>query len=120
MIQTDDVESSTARTEPDPSERQTRLSGAWTALAVAVVAQVVILVFILQNLQQVDIAFLFFSGRLPLAVALLFAMSLGAVIVLGLGAARILQLRAVARRARQRDSRSAPPAEPESPAGHGV
>jgi len=96
---------------PLPGERQTRLSGAWTALVVGIVILVVILIFILQNLQSVEVHFLFFQGQLPLAVALLFAMVLGAVIVLGFGAARILQLRGVARRARRTTAEAGPPPE---------
>lgn len=53
------------------------------------------------NPRTVNLSFLAFQGRLPLAIALLFAMMLGAVIVLASGAARILQLRGVARRARR-------------------
>jgi uncharacterized integral membrane protein len=88
---------------PYPGERQTRLSGAWTALVIGIVILVVILVFILQNLQNVEVHFLFLQGQLPLAVALLFAMVLGAVVVLAFGAGRILQLRLVARQARRHD-----------------
>jgi uncharacterized integral membrane protein len=88
--------------EPLPGERQTRLSGAWTAIVIGLVAMVVILVFILQNQATVDVTFLVFKGRLPLAVALLFALILGAVIVVAFGAARILQLRMVAGRARRK------------------
>ena len=88
--------------KPLPGERQTRLSGAWTAIVIGLVALVVILVFILQNQQSVEVSFLMFSGRLPLAVALLFALILGAVIVFAFGAARILQLRMVAGRARRK------------------
>jgi uncharacterized integral membrane protein len=97
--------------KPLPGEAQTRLSGAWTALVVGVVVLVVILVFILQNLQSVEVHFLFLQGNLPLAVALLFAMVLGAVVVLAFGAVRILQLRMVARRARHRARQPSPPAE---------
>ena len=86
---------------PLPGERRTRLSGAWTAIVLGLLALIVILVFILQNQQRVEVSFLFFSGRLPLAVALLFAMILGALIVVLFGAARILQLRMVAGRARR-------------------
>jgi uncharacterized integral membrane protein len=96
---------------PLPGERQTRLSGAWTALVIGIVILVVILVFILQNLQNVEVHFLFLQGQLPLAVALLFAMVLGAVVVLTFGAFRILQLRLVARRARRQDKQASPPAE---------
>lgn len=94
-----------------PGERQTRLSAVWTALAIAILALVAILVFILQNSTSVPLSFLFFHGQLPLAIALLFAMILGAIIVLASGAARILQLRGVARRARarQRQDDAGPP-----------
>jgi putative membrane protein len=91
-----------------PGERQTRLSGAWTAIVIGLVALVVILVFILQNQQTVEVTFLFFKGHLPLAVALLFALILGAVIVVAFGAARILQLRMVAGRARRKGGPSKP------------
>jgi lipopolysaccharide assembly protein A len=86
--------------KPLPGERLTWLSGAWTALFIGIVALVLILVFILQNLQSVDVYFLIFHWHLPLAVALLFAMVLGAVVVLAFGAGRILQLR-MAMRARR-------------------
>jgi lipopolysaccharide assembly protein A len=92
----------TAEPEALPGERRTRLSGAWTAVVVGLLALVVILVFILQNQQSVEVSFLMFSGHLPLAVALLFAMILGAVIVFAFGAARLLQLRMVAGRARRK------------------
>jgi uncharacterized integral membrane protein len=94
-----------------PGESQTRLSGAWTALVIGIVALVVILVFILQNLQTVEVYFLFFHWQLPLAVGLLFAMVLGAVVVLAFGAVRILQLRLVARRARRQAAQANPPGE---------
>ncbi len=97
--------------EPYAGERQTRLSGAWTALVVGVVALVVILVFILQNLQNVELNFLVFHGQLPLAIALLFAVILGAVIILAFGGGRILQLRLVARRARHQRAGASPPVE---------
>jgi uncharacterized integral membrane protein len=97
--------------EPYPGERRTRLSGAWTALVIGLLALVLILVFILQNLQSIELSFLVFHGRLPLAVALLFAVILGAVIVLAFGAARIAQLRLVARRARRQGAKTIPPAE---------
>ena len=96
---------------PLPGERRTRLSGAWTAIVIGLLALVVILVFILQNQQSVQIKFLVFEGDLPLAVALLFALILGAVIVFAFGAARILQLRMVAGRARKKGPTSPPQAD---------
>jgi lipopolysaccharide assembly protein A len=97
--------------EPLPGERRTRLSGAWTAIVIGLIALVVILVFILQNQQSVEVTFLMFQGHLPLAVALLFALILGAVIVFAFGAARILQLRMVAGRARRKGPNSLPQAD---------
>jgi uncharacterized integral membrane protein len=97
--------------EPLPGERRTRLSGAWTAIVIGLLALVVILVFILQNQQGVQIKFLMFEGNLPLAIALLFALILGAVIVVAFGAARILQLRMVAGRARRKGPGSLPQAD---------
>src|SRR6266550_3587136 len=96
---------------PLPGERRTRLSGAWTAIVIGLIALVVILVFILQNQQSVEVTFLMLSGHLPLAVALLFALILGAVIVFAFGAARILQLRMVAGRARKKGPGSLPQAD---------
>jgi uncharacterized integral membrane protein len=97
--------------EPYPGEQNTRLSGAWTAVVIGLLALVLILVFILQNLQSVEISFLVFHGHLPLAVALLFAVILGATIVLAFGGARILQLRMVTRASRRRGAGSSPTAD---------
>ncbi len=100
-----------ATPEALPGERRTRLSGAWTAIVIGLLALVVILVFILQNQQSVEIKFLVFEGNLPLAIALLFALILGAVIVVAFGAARILQLRMVAGRARRKGPAALPQAD---------
>ena len=85
---------------PYPGEQGSRLSGAWTALVVGVVTLLVILVFILQNLQSVELHFLAFHGQLPLAIALLFAAILGAIIVLafGGGSLRLAEPSGVSRR----------------------
>jgi len=97
--------------EPYPGEQNTRLSGAWTAVVIGLLALVLILIFILQNLQSVELSFLVFHGHLPLAVALLFAVILGATIVLAFGGARIMQLRMVARASRRRGAKTSPPAD---------
>jgi len=104
----DDATPDGGQSQPEalPGESRTRLSGAWTAVVVGLIALVVILVFILQNQQNVEVTFLIFHGHLPLAVGLLFALILGAVIVFAFGAARILQLRMVAGRARHKGSSS--------------
>jgi lipopolysaccharide assembly protein A len=81
----------------------TRTSIVWTMVGIGVVLLVVILVFILQNGQRVRVRFLMVDGTLQLGVALLFAALLGALLVLVAGAARVLQLRMVARRHRRTD-----------------
>jgi len=81
----------------------TRTSMVWTMIGVGVVLLIAILVFILQNGQRARVRFLMADGTLPLGVALLFAALLGALLVLVAGAARVLQLRVVARRHRRAD-----------------
>ncbi len=79
---------------------RTRTSAAWTAVVVLVASLVLVVVFILQNLQSVSVSFLVFHGQLPLGVALLVSATLGGVIVVAAGAARVLQLRRTRRRGR--------------------
>jgi putative membrane protein len=90
-------------TLPQHTIEPTRTSMVWTMVGIGVVPLVAILVFILQNGQRVRVRFLMANGTLPLGVALLFAALLGALLVLVAGAARVLQLRVVARRHRRTD-----------------
>jgi uncharacterized integral membrane protein len=53
---------------------------------------------VLQNLRSAKVSFVSLSGTLPLGVALLGAVALGALLVLALGSVRILQLRKLVRR----------------------
>jgi lipopolysaccharide assembly protein A len=98
-----------AEAEPTLSQHTiepTRTSMVWTMVGIGVVLLVAILVFILQNGQRVRVRFLMVDGTVPLGVALMFAALLGALLVLVAGAARVLQLRVVARRHRRNDRRS--------------
>jgi putative membrane protein len=88
---------------PQHTIEPTRTSMVWTMVGIGVILLVAILVFILQNGQGVRVRFLVANGTLPLGVALLFAALLGALLVLVAGAARVLQLRVVARRHRRTD-----------------
>jgi uncharacterized integral membrane protein len=86
----------------------TRASGAWTALAVGMVLLVVVVVFIMENLQDVKVSFFGAHWRIPLAIDLLLAAVLGGAVVFSTGAVRLLQLRLQARRqARGRSRRGA-------------
>ena len=84
---------------------RTRTSTVWTAVVVLVASLVLVLVFILQNLQGVAVSFLAFHGKVPLGVALLVAATLGGVIVVAAGAARVFQLRRARRRSEHVASR---------------
>jgi uncharacterized integral membrane protein len=90
-------------TLPQHTIEPTRTSMVWTMVGIGVVLLVAILVFILQNGQRVQVRFLMVDGTLQLGVALLFAALLGALLVLVAGAARVLQLRVVARPHRRND-----------------
>jgi uncharacterized integral membrane protein len=64
-----------------------------------------ILLFVLQNLRSSKVSFVSLSGTLPLGVALLVAVALGALLVLAVGSVRILQLRKLVHR-HQREARA--------------
>jgi uncharacterized integral membrane protein len=61
---------------------------------------IALLIFIFQNLEDVKVTFLFFHGSVPLALSLLGAAIAGALVVLAIGVARMIQLRRAARRHR--------------------
>jgi uncharacterized integral membrane protein len=85
---------------------RTRLSASWTAVVAAAIVLIALVIFIGQNTQQSTVNFLGAHGKAPTAVVLLIAALAGAVIVIAVGIARILQLRKTARQAR-RDARHA-------------
>lgn len=82
-------------------ERHTRLSGAWAAIVVAVLLGVALIDFIVQNTRPVRIEFFAAAGHVPLAVALLAAAVASAIVVLGVGLGRTVQLRLAVRRHRR-------------------
>jgi uncharacterized integral membrane protein len=59
---------------------------------------VALIVFMLQNTRSVEVTFLWMHGTLPLALALLIAGLGSAILAMVFGAARITQLRRLARR----------------------
>lgn len=94
---------------PDPRrdetarQRPTRLSALHTGLIIASIALILLVIFLVQNARSVRISFLGANAQVSLAVALLVAALGGAVIVGGVGAARITQLRRNRGAARARD-----------------
>lgn len=80
--------------------RVTRAGVVWVAVVAALVLLILLIIFILQNQDLVLVRFLGFEGAVPLGMALFIASVTGGVLVAAAGGARILQLRANARRAR--------------------
>jgi len=58
-------------------------------------------IFMVQNSKQVPVHFLWMKGTVALGLALLLATVMGALVVVLLGSARIIQMRVQARRAHQ-------------------
>jgi uncharacterized integral membrane protein len=92
---------------PQHRIKRTRTSGIWVAMGFFAVVLLLLLIFILQNNTQVSVSYLGMHGHLPLGVALLLAAVCGVLLVVLAGAARISQLRAVARRHRRVDAKRA-------------
>lgn len=76
--------------------QRTRTGRVWAALIPALVFLVLLIIFIGENGQHVDVKFFGATGNISLALALLIAAVAGAVVVLLIGGARILQLRLAA------------------------
>jgi uncharacterized integral membrane protein len=89
---TDEKQSS----EASSGARRTRVSASWTAVVVAAFVLVLLVIFIAQNTQRSSVNFLGLHGTAPTAVVLLIAATAGALIVVIVGVARILQLRRAA------------------------
>jgi|ERR1019366_45614 uncharacterized integral membrane protein len=92
--------------------KRTRMGGVWVASALFAVVLLLLLIFILENGQKVDIGYFGAHGHLPLGVALLLAAVLGVLLVVIPGTGRIVQLRILARRHRRMDGRRAAAAPP--------
>lgn len=80
----------------------TRAGIVWTVVAVALVVLILLIVFILQNQDYVQVKYFGLAGAVPLGVALFIAAVGGGVLVAIAGAARIIQLRLTAHRQRAR------------------
>ncbi|WP_160665281.1 LapA family protein [Pseudarthrobacter sp. ATCC 49987] len=93
---------------PAPEPRHvTRAGMVWAAVACALVVLILLIAFILQNQEYVQVKFFGLAGAVPLGIALFIAAVGGGVLVAIAGAARIIQLRLAAHR--QRVSRQASP-----------
>ena len=73
--------------------RGSRTSATWVAVSLLVVLMLLLVIFIGQNTQNVQVSFFGWEGEPPLAVALLIAATVGMGIAFVAGGVRILQLR---------------------------
>jgi uncharacterized integral membrane protein len=76
------------------------VSAAWLGIWTGAVALILLIIFVAQNTANVRIDFLWMSGSVSLAVALLVAGVGGALIAMAVAAARIIQLRRLVHRGR--------------------
>ncbi len=105
------AQTAAAQALPQHKIRRTRISGLWVSVGFFAVILLLLLIFILQNGTKVDISYMGAHGHLPLGVALLLSAVCGVLLVVLAGAARISQLRAVARRHRRADAKRVAAAE---------
>ncbi|EHR50877.1 uncharacterized integral membrane protein [Saccharomonospora marina XMU15] len=96
----DDGSGSTPRADTDTKTvmGRTRISGIWVSAIIATLLLVLLLIFILQNMESVTVHFLGLSWGVPLGVAMLFSAIAGALLVALPGGARVMQLRRRIRR----------------------
>lgn len=95
-----DTQPDPRRTAPDPL-RGSRTGGLYVAVGVAAVVLVLLVVFIVQNTQSVEVSYFGWEGSAPLAAALLIAAVAGMVLSLVAGSLRLLQVRRRVRRERR-------------------
>lgn len=81
--------------------KRTRISALWAVLALFAVVLLLLLVFILENSQRVDISYFGAHGHLPLGIALLLAAVLGILLAVIAWFGRGVRVRAAARRDRK-------------------
>lgn len=76
----------------------TRAAALWSALIIGLVVLIILLVFITQNTESVEMTFIAWHWHLPLGVQILLAAVLGSLLTVLVGAARIVQLRRAAKK----------------------
>ncbi|EME16029.1 lipopolysaccharide assembly protein LapA domain-containing protein [Rhodococcus triatomae] len=77
----------------------TKAAATWTGLVIGVLVLIVLLVFILQNLDSVSLNLFWWEFSVPLGIGLLLAAIAGALVMALAGGVRIVQIRRLAKRA---------------------
>ena len=85
-------------TNAGPMKNKTDVQGSvagstWVALSVGIALLVLLLIFIIQNMESVTLTVFFWTVSFPAGVGFLLAAIIGAVIMLSVGSVRMLQLR---------------------------
>ncbi|MBF6173827.1 LapA family protein [Nocardia blacklockiae] len=85
-------------TRPRRSSLKSRAGYTWIALVAAAVLGIVLLTFIIQNLDRAEVHLFFWTFSLPLGITMLLSVIAGALVMALVGGWRILQLRRAAKR----------------------
>ena len=101
-----------SKSSPDGSSEVTRAGMIWVAVSAGLILLVLLIIFILQNQERVNVNFFGAVVELSLGMALFIATVAGGVLVAIAGAARILQLRSQRRHWPGRAPASPGPATP--------
>ncbi|MGV9614901.1 LapA family protein [Nocardia xishanensis] len=97
-----------ARTPPTPPATEPPTTGekpsissrtgyAWVGLVAGTLIMIVLLIFILQNLETIQVSLFFWEFHLPIGVAVLLSVICGALVMALVGGMRIIQLRRAAK-----------------------
>jgi putative membrane protein len=88
------------------NQLNTRLGMIWTAVVIALILLVLLIIFVAQNQDQVMLRYFGFEGQVALGLALFIASVAGGIVVAASGAARIIQLRHRDRKIRKNGTKS--------------
>ena len=87
------------KSAPKPSVKGSLAGGTWVALIAGMLLLILLLVFIVQNQQKVELSLFAWNVTIPAGVGFLSAAILGALIMALVGGVRMLELRRQVRRA---------------------
>lgn len=93
-----EVPETTPEPPPENAVKFTKTAAVWSALVPGFLILIVLLIFIAQNTESTQFAFLGWQWSLPLGVAILAAAVCGGLLTVAAGTARILQLRRAAKK----------------------
>ncbi|KUM31466.1 hypothetical protein AQ436_15100 [Arthrobacter sp. EpRS66] len=83
----------------------TKLGRIWTATVLGIIVLILLIIFIAQNQDQVTLRYFAYEGQVNLGLALFIAAIGGALVVAIAGVARVIQLRATAKKKRKASKR---------------